>query len=175
MMWHRYDGMIFDLKEGNSDIQICDPIYDIGEIGTQDIQMSPGKYRCFYNISNDAYYGQKITASMILRADLEEIWANGGCLRTRGFSAHDLGEIFCKSGIAGFNSGDRANLYSDEVWERFAKGFAKTGNIITHSKDDDFFEQAFFTSAGFGDEMKYRVQVIEFEGRPAGLVIVFIE
>ncbi len=175
-MWHRYDGMVFDLTGEDCDVQICDPLLDVGDLGTLDITMSQGSYGCFYNITNDEFIGQKIAASMILRKDLESLWSQGGCLKCQGFSAHDLGEIRCISGVAGFIAGDRASMDWGDNMKVFMRGLATTGNIITHNRDDDFFEQAFFTSAGFGEEYSdHRVQVIEYKGKPAGLVIVFIE
>ena len=175
-MWHRYDGLVFDLTGKDHDVQICDPEYDIGDLGTLDITMSPGSYGCFYNITNDEYVGQKIAASMMLRKDLEIPWSTGGCLKNLGFSAHDLGEIYVNSGLAGFIAGDRASMDWADNMKVFTRGLASTGNIITHNRDDDFFDQAFFTSAGFGEEYsEHRVQVIEYNGKPAGLVIVFIE
>lgn len=172
MSWHRYDGITLNTMD-DSNVMVCDPIFDIGDIGTLDIRLPRGYYSCFYNITNDEFIGQKIAASMILRRDLESIWASS-CLLGKGFSVKNISEkIRCVSGIAGFVIGDRASMDWADNWRVFEKGLAKSGNVITHRKDDDFFDQAYFTSAGMG-EGEYRVQVVEYKGTPVGIVLIFI-
>lgn len=148
-------------------VDVTDPCYDRDVWCRMKVcDLIPGKYNCFYDISDEEECGRRVSEILIMKSDQDTIKR----FVKDTLPWEEIGEIGVDAGLAGFF--DDKPDFSDPEWQEFCDSMDDFKEMAWMRKFDG--KDGFYALSGYGDGC-YPVSVLkDTDGKVYAVMIRFI-